>query len=256
MIVKKIGKEKKEKIIKEFDNSEIDLTEQNKIFRTLMHFPGSTFSDLWDKKIESNKFTYYLKKLESEGFVEKKKAKYYLTIKGKSAATTISGETGKEEKRPAVTLLLVAKRGEKYVLYSRFKEPYYGFCGFPGAKMKRGEEILEAAKRELKEETNLEGEGKIITVQNGMVINDGELFHHMVQFVVLFEEPKGELAKDNREGTYEWATKEKILSKKNLFPDIPEVIESVEKDELTVKEIKFLQEKQKFVGIKSRKVRV
>jgi ADP-ribose pyrophosphatase YjhB (NUDIX family) len=122
--------------------------------------------------------------------------------------------------------------------------------------MKRGEEILEAAKRELKEETNLEGEGKIITVQNGMVINDGELFHHMVQFVVLFEEPKGDLAKDNREGTYEWATKEKILSKKNLFPDIPEVIESVEKDELTVKEIKFLQEKQKFVGIKSRKVRV
>jgi len=231
------------------DEEEMDLTEQNKIFRTLMHFPGSTFSDLWDKKVESNKFTYYLKKLESEGFVEKKQTKYYLTVKGKSAATTISGETGKEEKRPAVTLLLVAKRKNDYVLYKRFKEPYYGFCGFPGAKMKRGEEIIEAAKRELLEETGLSGEGQIITVQNCFVINDKELFHHMTQFVVLFENPVGELEKENREGTYEWASKEKILSQKNLFPDIPYAIKSAENKKLTIKEIKFIQEKEKFVKI-------
>ncbi|MEK6958689.1 MAG: NUDIX domain-containing protein [archaeon] len=244
------------------NDEKTQLTEINKIFKTLMHFPASTFSDLWDKSIESNKFNYYLKKLETDGLIEKKNGKYSLTVKGKSASTTVSGETGKEEKRPAVTLLLVIRRKAKkanthdYVLYKRFKEPYYGHCGFPGAKMKRGEEILESAERELMEETGLNGKGigKIVCIQNGHVINDGELFHHMLQFVILFDDPKGELVKENREGTYEWATKDEILRQEDLFPDIPGVIEEVESGKFGVKEIKFLQKNQRFVGIESRHV--
>jgi ADP-ribose pyrophosphatase YjhB (NUDIX family) len=236
------------------ESNEEETTETNKIFKTLMHFPGSSFSDLWDKKVESNKFNYYLKKLEKEGLIEKKDTRYYLTVKGKSASSTVSGETGKEEKRPSVALLLVGKRKNKYILYKRFKEPYYGHCGFPGAKMKRGEEILEAAEREFLEETGMKAKGRIIGIQNGLVFNDGELFHHMLQFIVLFDEPKGELIKENREGTYEWATKKEILSQKNLFPDIPHVIKLVESKKFDVKETKFLQEKEKFVGIKIKKV--
>jgi ADP-ribose pyrophosphatase YjhB (NUDIX family) len=231
-----------------------ELSETNKIFKTLMHFPGSTFSDLWDKEVESNKFTYYLKKLENEDLIKKEDGKYYLTVKGKSQSTTICGETGKEEKRPAVTLLLVIKNKDKYILYKRFKEPYYGFCGFPGAKMKRGEEILDAAKRELKEETNLESEGRIISIQNVQIINDDSLFHHMVQFVVLFKDPKGELIKESREGTYEWATKEEILSQKNLFPDIPNAIKLVEEREFLITEMQFIQKNEKFVETKIKKI--
>jgi ADP-ribose pyrophosphatase YjhB (NUDIX family) len=232
-------------------------SEKEKIFKTLMAFPGSSFVDLWDKEIESNKFTYYLKTMEKNGLIEKKEGKYYLTIKGKSESTEISGETGKKEANPHVTLLLVAKKDNKYILYHRMKEPYYGFCGFPGAKVKRGEELINAAKRELKEETDLEGEGKIVCIQNIHTLNSGEMFHHMLQFVVLFENPVGELIKESREGIYEWATKEKILKQKNLFPDIPHVIDIVENKKFDLKEVKMhLGEGNSFKGFEHKSINI
>lgn len=179
-----------------------DPTQINKIFQKLIHFPASTFSDLWEKDISSNKFTYYLKKMENEGLIEKKENKYYLTLRGKKEATTIDGSTGTTKKRPYVAMLLVIKKENKYILYKRMKEPYYGNCGFPGAKLEMNEEILDAAKRELKEETNLDGEGKIIGIQNVITKNNGELFAHMVQYIILFENPSGELITESREGTY------------------------------------------------------
>jgi ADP-ribose pyrophosphatase YjhB (NUDIX family) len=231
-----------------------EVSETHKIFRTLMHFPGSSFSDLWDKSIPSNKFTYYLKKMEQEGLVEKKDSKYFLTTKGKSEATTVDGNLGKNVKRPYVALLLVPRREGKYILYHRMKEPYYGNCGFPGAKMDAGEEILESAERELKEETGLEGKGKIVTIQNILTINNGEVFGHMTQFVVLFNEPRGELVRENREGTYEWAAKEQILSQKNLFPDVPGAIKDIEEKNFCIKEVKLIQKDEKFIGIESRNI--
>jgi len=231
-----------------------ETTETHKIFRTLMHFPGSTFSDLWDKSMPSNKFTYHLKKMEDAGLVEKKDGKYFLTTKGKSEATTVDGSLGKNVRRPYIALLLVAKRNGKYILYHRMKEPYYDVHGFPGAKLDYGEEILGAAKRELKEETGLEGEGKIITLQNIITINNNEAFGHMTQFVVLFENPKGELVSENREGTYEWATKEKILGQSKLFPDIPGVIKDIEEKTFYIKEVKLIQKNGKFTGIESKNV--
>lgn len=244
---KAIKKNQNKEKVKE--NSE-DITQINKIFQKLMHFPASTFSDLWEKDVPSNKFTYYLKKMEKEGLIEKKESKYYLTIKGKKEAATIDGETGKTKKRPYVALLLIIKKEDKYILYKRMKEPYYGNCGFAGAKLEMGESILDGAKRELKEETGLICDGKIIGVQNIMTLNNNELFAHMVQYLVLFENPKGELIKESREGTYSWEKKETILSQKNLFPDIPLVIKDVEEKRFKIKEVKVIQENEKFVDIK------
>jgi ADP-ribose pyrophosphatase YjhB (NUDIX family) len=231
-------------------DEENEIKEINRIFKTLMHFPGSTFSDLWDKEIPSNKFTYHLKKMETEKLIEKRDGKYYLTVAGKSFATTVDGETGTTRKRPLVGLLLIVKKDDKYILYHRQKEPYYGNCGFPGAKVEYGEEILDAAKRELFEETGLSCDGEIITIQNAVITNDKKLFGHITQYFVLFENPTGELIKENREGTYEWATKEKIISQKNLFPDIPGAIEIVEENKFVVRETKIIQKNEKFKDIK------
>jgi len=231
-----------------------EVTEYNKIFRALMHFPGSTFTDLWDKSVESNKFTYYLKKMEEEELIQKKKGLYFLTLKGKAESATVSGETGKNNKRPYVSLLLVPRRDGKYILYHRMKEPYYGCWGLPGAKLEHGEGILEGAERELKEEMGLEGEGKVVGIQNIVTTNDGIVFGHMTQFIVLFDEPKGKLTGNNREGTYEWAEKEKIYTQKDLFPDVPGVIKDIERNVFCVKEVQVLQEKEKFAGINVTKI--
>ena len=41
------------------------------IFLKLIHKPEAKFSELWDKTMESNAFSYHLKKLENEGLIEK-----------------------------------------------------------------------------------------------------------------------------------------------------------------------------------------
>lgn len=233
-------------------NEEIKIN--NKIFQKLMHFPKSSFSDLYEKDVESNKFTYHLNKMIEHGLVEKIDGKYSLTIKGKSEASTVDGETGIVKKRPFVTLLLAIKKGEDYVLYKRMKEPYYGNVGFPGAKLELGEEIIPAAKRELFEETGLTCEGKLVTVQNIVTKNNDELFAHMTQFVVLFEDPKGELVKENREGTYVWMNKDKIKKLDNLFPDVPHVIDDVDKNKFSVREVEVVQKNEKFIDIKINKI--
>ncbi len=249
----KIKSTKNNKLIKkpnkEKNLDELEITQINKIFQKLMHFPASSFSDLWEKDITSNKFSYYLKKMENQNLIEKKDEKYFLTLKGKKEAATTDGSTGIVKKRPYIAMLLAIKKGDKYVLYKRMKEPYYGNSGFPGAKLEMGEEILSAAKRELLEETGLICDGKLIGIQNLITYNNDELFAHMVQYIILFENPNGKLVNESREGTYYFKTKKEILSQKKLFPDIPKVIDDIENKKFSVREVKVFQKDEKFIGI-------
>jgi 8-oxo-dGTP diphosphatase len=56
-----------------------------------------------------------------------------------------------------VSLLLIEKNG-KFLMAKRTKKPLTGFWSFPGGHVDKGETPLQAAHRELKEETNLEAD--------------------------------------------------------------------------------------------------
>ncbi len=205
---------------------------REKILSILIHNKKTTFSDLWDKSIPSNKFTYHLNQLIEEGYVKKDKdQKYHLTTKGKTLESSLDGETGKKRQRPFVAVLLVVRDKGKYLLYHRKKEPFYDFYGLPGAKVEIGEDIVSCAKRELLEETGLEGDCKINSVFNFRIKENNELLSHFTQFVVLFDNPKGELVKENREGSYTFVNKSEFLKKNKegvLFPDNLVVFKNIE----------------------------
>ena len=117
---------------------------------------------------------------------------------------------------------MVIRRNGKYLIYHRLKEPYYDFYGMSGAKLDFGEGVLEGAERELLEETGLKGPGKIISIYNIKTYENKEALAHFTQFVVLFDNPNGELIKEGIEGTYEFVDKEVFVDKKQrniLFPD-------------------------------------
>ncbi|MFA5746227.1 MAG: NUDIX domain-containing protein [archaeon] len=211
---------------------------REKILSILIHNKKTVFSDLWDKKVPSNKFTYHLNQLIEEGYVKKDKdQKYALTTKGKTLESSLDGETGKKRQRPFVAALLVVRKNGKYLLYHRTKEPYYGFYGLPGAKVEFGENILSCAKRELFEETGLSGDAKIFSVINFIIKENGELLSHFTQFVILIDNPKGELIKENREGDYQFVNKTEFYKKNKkgiLFPDNLIIFKNIQKNDGTL----------------------
>lgn len=236
-------------------------TIKRKVLQKLMHNPGTNFNTLWNKEGESNKFAYHLKQLESIGLIEKKgDGMYYLSQEGKELALFIDGATGKNVKRPLVSLLLVLfDDNGNILLHERLKEPFYGYYGYPGAKVDFGETILDCAKRELFEETNLEADLEEVGLLNYVTYEGDSVAFHHTQFVIKCTNPKGILKEKDREGNYSFVSEDEFLDKK-LFPDDPYILDWVKKDkyfrvemdrfqdngefkEITVKDVKYYEKR-------------
>ncbi len=232
------------------------------IIRTLIHNPKASFSDLCDKSIPSNEFTYHLNKLISEGLVFKSEdKKYSLTTLGQRLESELDGKTGKKRDKPFVALLLVVKKDNKYLLYHRLKEPFYDLYGMPGAKLDFGEEILQGAERELKEETNLDGKGKVIAINNILTYEKQIPLTHFSQFVVLFDNVLGKLIEENREGSYKFVEQiefEQKYKENRLFPDnllVFNIVDNYYKDKkLKMYELKMFKEGNKFLNIEHKEI--
>jgi len=231
---------------------------RDRVFHYLIHHPEAKFSELLDKSMPSNKFTYHLNEMIKEGLIEKVNDGYSLTTKGKNLESDIDGATGKKRQKPFVALLLVVKADDKFLLYHRLKEPYYGFYGFPGAKLDFGEEILTAANRELKEETGLDGQGKIISIFNVKTFESDNPLAHFTQFVVLFDNTSGELIHSSREGEYSLENKQRfdeLHSQNKLFPDAMLIIDKIVKDKsVHLYELIIRQGKDTFTGFDYKQV--
>ncbi|MBW2998022.1 NUDIX domain-containing protein [Candidatus Woesearchaeota archaeon] len=215
---------------------------RNNILRKLMHNPEMKFHELWDKEtIRSNKFAYHLKQMIDAELLIKVGEEYQLTSQGKSLVTFLDGTTGKKEKQPLLTLVMVVYDGEKILAHKRLKEPFYGYYGFPSGKAKFGEEFLEGANRELKEETNLVADFKMSGMINCRTYEGTELLHHHNLIILKGINPRGNLKQKDREGTFEWMGELEFLKQK-IIPNDPFIVESLKSEKFFVTEMdRFLE---------------
>ncbi|WP_371347512.1 NUDIX hydrolase [Ancylobacter sp. IITR112] len=96
--------------------------------------------------------------------------------------------------RPTVAVLALVEREGAMLLVRRANPPDQGLWGFPGGRVEPGEPYLDAALRELHEETGLvAGAPRLITVLDFIEHDSaGALAHHFAMIAVLCRWQAGE----------------------------------------------------------------
>jgi mutator protein MutT len=98
--------------------------------------------------------------------------------------------------RPAA--IAVVLRGERFLLVRRSHRPDAGKWGFPGGKIELGETVIEAALRELGEETGIEALPVDILTSIDVIRRDGRgTLHHYILVAVLCRWQSGEGVADD-----------------------------------------------------------
>lgn len=89
--------------------------------------------------------------------------------------------------RPHVGVLAIVRHADRFILVQRARPPAQGKWGFPGGGQEIGETIIEAAVRELREETGVEAEPLHILTALDAIDREGERirFHYTLVAVLL-----------------------------------------------------------------------
>ena len=221
------------------------------ILQKLIFNQKLSFSQIWDKSIESNKFTYHLKTMLKDGLIIKKGDKYSLTKKGIDFVTYVDSSKVEVTKQPLLVVFCLVRKGNKILVHRRLKEPFYGYCGVPAGKVSFGDIIFEAAKKELEEETGLKSNnGKLISIESIKTFDKKtkELIHHHLGFTFEFTGFEGDLIKKTKEGENFWYDISK-LKQLNIYPDMMNLIEASNDSKLKILKIDRYQDGLKMENV-------
>jgi 8-oxo-dGTP pyrophosphatase MutT (NUDIX family) len=183
-------------------------TIQLQILKKMLFKKEARYSEIKpSKNMENNQFDFHLSQLTKAGYVKKSEGKYSLTNLGKEYANRMDTDIVLIARQAKVSVLLCPVRNNmtEYLIYTRLKQPFYGCQGFMSGKVKYGERIIEAASRELQEETGLLGNPVIFCIKHYLVTDKktGELLEDKILFYCKVNNPTGKIRPHN-EGKYEW----------------------------------------------------
>lgn len=206
---------------------------QKFILKTLLGSQSVRFSDLLPENITSDHFNFHIKRLVLAGIVEKEESgNYVLTSEGKEYANRfdIDGSEVVYEKQAKIGVLVILSHevdGEtKYLIQKRLKQPFYGFHGVPGGKVKHGEMTIDAAKRELLEEAGLEADFKLICIEHRKDVNEDDVLLEDKYFYIFKAiNPVGKLISEFDSGKNTWLTPDEIDLLEDCFAGLKGGIE-------------------------------
>jgi ADP-ribose pyrophosphatase YjhB (NUDIX family) len=228
-------------------------TTQVTILRHLLFTPSAAFADLQKAtNLTSDHFNFHIKKLVEEGYVEKTEKHYKLTNKGKEYANRLDTDENAIEKQPKVSVIITLERhnekGEREFLFQqRKKNPYFDFWGRVGGKVRWGESVIEAAERELKEETGLEAdfEYKMLYHKRDYDKVTDNLLEDKIFLCVHANKYRGELNESFEGGVNKWMTEEEFHLQPKCFTSVDDFTALMDKGEHFV-ERKFYYDKSEY----------
>lgn len=200
---------------------------QTSILRELLFHPEAGFAELQKPTgLDSDYFKFHIGRLLELGYVSKTaEGKYRLTQKGKEHANKLDTDTNTIERQPKISVLIVGWRKREgsddmeYLVQQRLKNPYYGFWGRIGGKVRWGETVEEAALRELKEETGLGAKVEYVCLYHKMDYrkDNDEMLEDKFFITVKASEFTGKFMENFEGGRNAWLTQEEIALEKKSF---------------------------------------
>jgi ADP-ribose pyrophosphatase YjhB (NUDIX family)/predicted transcriptional regulator len=192
------------------------------ILQVLLFRPDARFAELQKaSELSSDHFNFYLKQLLDEAYVTKNTAgAYHLTQKGKEFANRFDTDARQVERQPKVAVcLMICGDDGKQIVQQRLKQPFYGYWGRPTGKIRWGETILQAAARELMEETGLEADLEFESIyhKTDYERGTGQLLEDKIFFIVGGKNARGRLIEEFEGGRNAWMTSQEYAAQPLSF---------------------------------------
>lgn len=115
-----------------------------------------SYSDMQPKDVVSSHFQYHLKSLQNEGLIQKEsRGQYSLTHAGQAAVEYMSMGSDTLVRMPKVITYTLLTHDDKLLLLRKQKEPYRNLIEPVAGKIHFGEDVTDAAQREIYEKFGL-----------------------------------------------------------------------------------------------------
>lgn len=136
-------------------------------------------------------------------------------------ADSIPAEERVYPTRPVTGVVAVVRRGDRFLLVRRGREPGRGRWGFPGGAQELGETLFVAAARELLEETGVDAEPGVVIDALDVLDRDetGRVRHHYTLIAIALHWRSGEGIPDDDVDALGWYAAEDLAA----LPALPSV---------------------------------
>lgn len=204
---------------------------QKLILRHLLFTKQAGFAELQKQtELTSDHFNFHIKKLVESGYVEKLDDGYRLSQIGKEYANRMDTDEHEIERQPKVSVALLVERQNngrrEFLFQQRLKNPYYGLWGRLGGKVRWGEQLADAAARELEEESGL-----VATFIYKMLYHKrdfdmaGKLLEDKIFLIMYTNNASGELVERFEGGYNKWMTQDEFLKLDKRFESAHQFVE-------------------------------
>lgn len=172
---------------------------QNYIISKLKNARMLRYRSLKPEGISNDLFNYHLKALVSKKIVQKVPTGYALSEKGQAYVADKYNANDMQPNRlfkiNVITIVSRVDNGRLEVLNQRRNsQPSYGIVDVPGGTIMKGEDLLEGARRKLKDETGLEANFRLLGFERRRLYKEGKLFSDVIFPICYADSYEGELA--------------------------------------------------------------